>query len=373
MITCSLCGEPMPAGEEMFKYHGYSGPCPKPALRPSREPAGGDAVIEIELECREAWKLATYWRRIATGCPCESEVAQQLEAIANDLTDMISEEQERTLLGAAALKRRANPSAPQDAAAPSWSNWIATDEGGEAHYFKDEPIHWPNRRRLATPPPSAAPAVVGIDAMVDRFLCWRLPDDFAPDAGISFKPITNPAWTHDYWPTGTNLLHAGQARAMFEHCLAATPAAPGGMDAPHALNTTGVVHHEAESVSHSTPASTPQEDDEYTEQDALQSLMLWLSVGGAHGYVNPRTAEERIRWGVDHIIVGEVNRARRMFHLTNPPEPTPQPAAGVDVVPVSVALSAVEHVGAANYDSRVAEARRWIREAALAPPAPGAE
>lgn len=28
--TCQLCGEPMPAGEEMFKYHGYSGPCPTP-------------------------------------------------------------------------------------------------------------------------------------------------------------------------------------------------------------------------------------------------------------------------------------------------------------------------------------------------------
>jgi len=28
---CELCGEPMPPGEEMFKYHGYSGPCPKPA------------------------------------------------------------------------------------------------------------------------------------------------------------------------------------------------------------------------------------------------------------------------------------------------------------------------------------------------------
>ncbi len=26
---CSLCGEPMPEGETMFKYHGYSGPCPK--------------------------------------------------------------------------------------------------------------------------------------------------------------------------------------------------------------------------------------------------------------------------------------------------------------------------------------------------------
>ena len=25
---CELCGEPMPVGEEMFNYHGHSGPCP---------------------------------------------------------------------------------------------------------------------------------------------------------------------------------------------------------------------------------------------------------------------------------------------------------------------------------------------------------
>jgi hypothetical protein len=25
---CSLCGKPMPKGEEMFNYHGSSGPCP---------------------------------------------------------------------------------------------------------------------------------------------------------------------------------------------------------------------------------------------------------------------------------------------------------------------------------------------------------
>lgn len=30
MSRCELCGEPMPLGEEMFKFHGYSGPCPKP-------------------------------------------------------------------------------------------------------------------------------------------------------------------------------------------------------------------------------------------------------------------------------------------------------------------------------------------------------
>jgi hypothetical protein len=29
---CGICGEPMPPGEEMFKFHGYSGPCPKPPL-----------------------------------------------------------------------------------------------------------------------------------------------------------------------------------------------------------------------------------------------------------------------------------------------------------------------------------------------------
>lgn len=31
--TCSICGEPMPPGEEMFKFHGYSGPCPKPSMK----------------------------------------------------------------------------------------------------------------------------------------------------------------------------------------------------------------------------------------------------------------------------------------------------------------------------------------------------
>lgn len=29
---CELCGEPMPPGEEMFKFHGYTSPCPKPPL-----------------------------------------------------------------------------------------------------------------------------------------------------------------------------------------------------------------------------------------------------------------------------------------------------------------------------------------------------
>lgn len=29
---CVICGEPMPAGEKMFKFHGYSGDCPRPPI-----------------------------------------------------------------------------------------------------------------------------------------------------------------------------------------------------------------------------------------------------------------------------------------------------------------------------------------------------
>lgn len=35
---CELCGEPMPAGEEMFKYHGHISFCPKPPLPRSQPP-----------------------------------------------------------------------------------------------------------------------------------------------------------------------------------------------------------------------------------------------------------------------------------------------------------------------------------------------
>jgi hypothetical protein len=63
---------------------------------------------------------------------------------------------------------------------------------------------------------SAAPAQVpGIDAMVNRFLGWKLPQTFAPDCGITFTRPSNLEW----WPIGTNLFTAVEAKAMFEHCL----------------------------------------------------------------------------------------------------------------------------------------------------------
>jgi hypothetical protein len=60
--------------------------------------------------------------------------------------------------------------------------------------------------------PSARPDV---KHMVDRFLGWKLPATFSPDCGISFD-----GRGYDRgWPTGTNLLNAEEARAMFEHAL----------------------------------------------------------------------------------------------------------------------------------------------------------
>lgn len=64
MRKCELCGEPMPAGEEMFKYHGLSGRCPKPPMpRPTveavieyvhRNAPGGEFWLHIRVN-REPW------------------------------------------------------------------------------------------------------------------------------------------------------------------------------------------------------------------------------------------------------------------------------------------------------------------------------
>ena len=60
-----------------------------------------------------------------------------------------------------------------------------------------------------------------IKAMVSRFLQWRLPADFAPDGGISFKATFNEHTAHPmrHEPSGTNLFNAKQAEAMVRHML----------------------------------------------------------------------------------------------------------------------------------------------------------
>ena len=61
--------------------------------------------------------------------------------------------------------------------------------------------------------------------MVDRFLGWRIPDDFNPDAGISFERFYNAGTRYEgrHEPIGTNLLSADQAEAMVRYVIAGMP------------------------------------------------------------------------------------------------------------------------------------------------------
>lgn len=66
-----------------------------------------------------------------------------------------------------------------------------------------------------------------IKHMVDRFLQWKLPENFLPDAGISFKAEFNEHTAHPmkHEPMGTNLFDATQADAMVRHMVDGLPPA----------------------------------------------------------------------------------------------------------------------------------------------------
>ena len=65
-----------------------------------------------------------------------------------------------------------------------------------------------------------------IKHMTNQFLGWKLPDNFQPDCGISFKATYNEGSEHQgtFKPVGTNLLSYTQAEAMVRHMLEGLPA-----------------------------------------------------------------------------------------------------------------------------------------------------
>lgn len=64
-----------------------------------------------------------------------------------------------------------------------------------------------------------------IKYMVDRFLGWRLPENFTPDAGISFERTYNEhtPWPMKHEPVGTNLFDASQATEMVRYMVDGIP------------------------------------------------------------------------------------------------------------------------------------------------------
>jgi hypothetical protein len=64
-----------------------------------------------------------------------------------------------------------------------------------------------------------------IKYMTERFLSWRLPENFRPDAGIGFDPVINKGtpYEHRYEPVGTNLFDYEQAKAMVSYMIEGMP------------------------------------------------------------------------------------------------------------------------------------------------------
>lgn len=64
-----------------------------------------------------------------------------------------------------------------------------------------------------------------IKYMANRFLAWKLPENFNPDGGISFKRTFNEHTAHPmkHEPSGTNLLGADQAEAMVRNMIEGLP------------------------------------------------------------------------------------------------------------------------------------------------------
>ena len=60
-----------------------------------------------------------------------------------------------------------------------------------------------------------------IKQITNRFLGWKLPEDFSPDAGISFKSDfnENTKYPMKHKPVGTNLFNYSQAENMVKYIL----------------------------------------------------------------------------------------------------------------------------------------------------------
>jgi hypothetical protein len=90
-MKCEICGEPMPKGEEMFKYHGYSGPCPKPPI------PKGPRTIDLQmahiesLEAANA-KLTEENAKLQATCDRYREVVKILKDACNNAKNGLEED-----------------------------------------------------------------------------------------------------------------------------------------------------------------------------------------------------------------------------------------------------------------------------------------
>lgn len=135
-----------------------------------------------------------------------------------------------------------------------------------------------------------------IKHLVDRFLRWKLPENFRPDAGVSFKAAYNEHTAHPmkHAPVGTNLLDADQAEAMVRYMVESLPASPPD-EAQDGMETTPAArwHEKGEPDPHGTRYDCERAkliggsvtDDEVANTVFMDPCLANLTV-----------AKDRIRW-----------------------------------------------------------------------------
>jgi hypothetical protein len=94
IALCGICGEPMPENEEMFKYHGYSGNCPKPPLKKlTPTPLQSDSTAAIRNavidECQgKLYRMSVLYENI-TANKAIKDCINYIEALKSTATDYV--------------------------------------------------------------------------------------------------------------------------------------------------------------------------------------------------------------------------------------------------------------------------------------------
>jgi hypothetical protein len=115
---------------------------------------------------------------------------------------------------------------PQDDIEIAAHKWLTENLGQEGASVMKSLAALMRAAALASPSVRLVERDTLIKHMVDRFLGWKLPSNFNPDAGISFKAAFNEHTAHPmkHEPTGTNLFDATQADAMVRYLIEGLPA-----------------------------------------------------------------------------------------------------------------------------------------------------
>jgi hypothetical protein len=79
MSNCEICGEPMPPGEEMFKFHGYSCECPKPPLKRTKFRKKPVVIDAIQFTGHNLFEVAQFAGDTARRGPGGPVVIRTLE------------------------------------------------------------------------------------------------------------------------------------------------------------------------------------------------------------------------------------------------------------------------------------------------------